>query len=50
MPDADATDNATEKWWFSTFQQSLKHPIKDLQNLQKKICYLSSCKLMQEDT
>lgn len=39
MPDADADDNAREKWWFSAFQQSLKHPIRD-----------SICKLMQEDT
>lgn len=39
MPDVDAIDNAREKWWFSAFQQSLKHPIRD-----------PICKLMQEDT
>lgn len=49
MPDADATDNAMEKWWFSTFQQSLKHSIRD-SICKKKICYVSSCKLKQEDT
>lgn len=39
MPDADATDDAREKWWLSVFQQSLKHLIRD-----------SIFKLMQEDT
>lgn len=39
MPDADATDNAKEKWGFSVFQQGRTYPIRD-----------SICKLMEEDT